>query len=67
MRGSHLSFAHPAAERLIRRLSERGVVGDFRPPDLLRFGLTPLYLRYVDIWDAVEILASTLTDADLRN
>lgn len=67
LRGSHLSFAHPAAERLIRRLSERGVVGDFRPPDLLRFGLTPLYLRYVDIWDAVEMLASTLADADLRN
>ena len=67
LRGSHLSFAHPAADRLIRRLSERGVVGDFRPPDLLRFGLTPLYLRYVDIWDAVEMLASTLADADLRN
>lgn len=59
-RGSHLSFAHPAASQLMRQLALRGVIGDFRPPDLLRFGLTPLYLRHVDVWDAAEILAETL-------
>jgi kynureninase len=35
-------------------------IGDFRNPDILRFGLAPLYLRHADIWDAVEILRSTL-------
>jgi kynureninase len=40
----------------MQRLISRGVIGDFRAPNLLRFGFAPLYLRYVDIWDAVEIL-----------
>lgn len=55
-RGSHLSFAHADAGAVMRRLIKRGVIGDFRAPDLLRFGLTPLYLRFVDVWDAVQIL-----------
>lgn len=59
-RGSHLSFAHADAGNLMRRLIKRGVIGDFRAPDLLRFGLTPLYLRFVDIWDAVQILGEEL-------
>jgi len=59
-RGSHLSFAHADAGDLMQRLIKRGVIGDFRAPDLLRFGLTPLYLRFVDIWDAVQILGEEL-------
>ena len=55
-RGSHLSFAHENAYELMQRLIARGVIGDFRAPDLLRFGFTPLYVRYVDVWDAVRIL-----------
>jgi len=44
----------------VQALIARGVVGDFREPDSLRFGLTPLYLRFVDVWDAVEALGDVL-------
>jgi kynureninase len=57
-RGSHVSFAHPEGYAIMQALIERGVIGDFRAPDLLRFGFTPLYLRYQDVWDA----AHTITD-----
>jgi kynureninase len=44
----------------MRALIDRGVIGDFRNPDLMRFGLAPLYNRYVDVWDAVEVLRDVL-------
>ena len=53
-RGSHVVFAHPEAYAIMQALIERGVIGDFRAPDLLRFGFTPLYTRYVDLFEAVE-------------
>ena len=59
-RGSQVSFAHPSAYAVMQALIARGVVGDFRTPDLLRFGFTPLYVRHVDVWDAVEILRDVL-------
>lgn len=52
-RGSHVSYAHPQGYGIMQALKERGVIGDFRDPDVLRFGLTPLYLRHVDMLDAV--------------
>ncbi len=59
-RGSHLTFAHPEAYAVVQALIARGVVGDFREPDCLRFGLTPLYLRHVDVYDAALALADVL-------
>ena len=55
-RGSHLSFAHPHAYAIMQALIDRGVIGDFRQPDLMRFGFAPLYVRFADCWDAVAVL-----------
>ncbi|MFZ0216423.1 MAG: kynureninase [Candidatus Dormiibacterota bacterium] len=61
-RGSQVSIRHPQAALVTQRLAERDVVTDFRPPDIVRFGLTPLYLRFVDLWGAVEQLRSVLDE-----
>ena len=55
-RGSHISFRHPDAFELCQALIADGVIGDFRAPDVIRFGLTPLYLGFEDIWNAVARL-----------
>jgi kynureninase len=60
-RGAHVALAHPEARTLCERLIERGVICDFRGPDLLRFGLSPLTTRFVDVWDGVAALAELLT------
>ncbi len=57
-RGSHISFCHPYAFEICQALIGAGVIGDFRAPDVIRFGLTPLYLRYADVWTAVERCAA---------
>ncbi len=59
-RGSHVSIGHPHGHAIMQALISRGVIGDFRAPDTLRFGFTPLYLRYTDIWDAVDKLAQIM-------
>jgi len=59
-RGSHVSFAHPDAYPIMQALIERGVIGDFRAPDILRCGFTPLYVGFEDVWRAVEILHEVL-------
>ncbi|HXP77807.1 MAG TPA: kynureninase [Stellaceae bacterium] len=59
-RGSQVSFAHPEGYAVMQALIARNVIGDYRAPDLIRFGLTPLYLRYVDVFDAVTILTDIL-------
>jgi kynureninase len=59
-RGSQVSLSHENGYAIMQALIERGVIGDFRAPDILRFGLTPLYLRYVDVWDAVDILSDIM-------
>lgn len=65
-RGSQVSFRHENAFEIIRALIERGVIGDFRAPDTMRFGFTPLYLRYRDIWTAVDALVDILRSGAWR-
>jgi len=59
-RGSQVCLRHPHGYAIVQALIARGVIGDFRAPDILRFGFAPLYLRYVDVWDAVEQLADVM-------
>ena len=61
LRGSQVSLRHKEAYRVMRALIDRGVIGDFRTPDLMRFGFAPLYTRYVDVFDAVTVLCQVLT------
>ena len=60
-RGSQVSLAHATGGyAMMQALIARGVIGDFRAPDILRFGFTPLYTRFIDVWDAVDRLAQVL-------
>ncbi len=65
-RGSQISLAHPEGYAIMQALIERGVIGDFREPDLLRFGFAPLYTRYVDVFDAEAVLAQIVNEARHR-
>jgi kynureninase len=59
-RGAHVTLAHPDAWRISQALIRRGVIGDYRTPDRLRLGPAPLYTRFADIWDALDIMRRVL-------
>lgn len=63
-RGSHVSFTHPHGYAVMAALIARGVIGDYREPAIMRFGFTPLYTSYTEVWDAVEILRDILDRQD---
>ncbi len=63
-RGSQVALAHSEAYGVVQALIRRGVTGDFRAPDIARFGFTPLYLRYVDVYDSVEQLVQVLNNGE---
>ncbi|MDH4065881.1 MAG: kynureninase [Acidobacteriota bacterium] len=67
-RGSQVSFAHETGGyAMMQALIARGVIGDFRAPDILRFGLTPLYTRFVDVWDAADRFRQVLASGEWRD
>ena len=59
-RGSHVVFAHPNGYALMQALIARGVIGDFREPDLIRFGFAPLYNSHEEVWRAAAILGEII-------
>jgi kynureninase len=68
-RGSLVALVQPevgAGYPIVQALIARGVVGDFRAPDVMRFGFTPLYLRYTDVWDATEALHEVVRSGEWR-
>jgi kynureninase len=66
-RGSQVSFRHPHGHALVQALIGRGVIGDFRAPDIMRFGFAPLYLTFCDVWDAAAALADILDSGSWRD
>jgi len=63
-RGSHVVFAHPEGYAVMQALIARGVVGDFRAPDLMRFGFAPLYNSHAEMVRAAQILADVLANRE---
>lgn len=65
--GSQVCLAHADAYAIMQALIARGVIGDFRAPDVLRFGMTPLYLGFSDLWDAVSVLDEVMRSEAWRD
>ncbi|KRB40047.1 MAG: kynureninase [Pseudomonadota bacterium] len=65
-RGSQAALIHQHGYPIMQAMIHHGVIGDFRAPDVLRFGFTPLYVRYVDVWDAVDRLAAIMATGEWR-
>ena len=65
-RGSQLSFRHPEAYAICQALIARGVIGDFRDPDILRFGFAPAYVAFEDVAEAARHLAEVLAGEEWR-
>jgi len=63
-RGSQVSLRHPDGHAIVQALVARGVVGDFRTPDILRFGFAPAYVRFADAWDAVAALRTVMENRE---
>lgn len=66
-RGSHVSYRHPQGYAAIQALIARGVIGDYREPEVMRFGVTPLYLSHEDIWEAVQHIKAVFANKEWAN
>jgi kynureninase len=67
LRGSQVGISFDKGYAVVQAMIERGVIGDFRAPDLMRFGFAPLYVRFQDVWDAAEILADSINSEVWRD
>jgi kynureninase len=63
-RGSQVALTHPQGYAIVQALIARGITGDFRMPDILRFGFAPLYVRYIDVWHTVDVLAQIMASGE---
>ncbi len=63
-RGSHVAISHPEGYAIMRAVAARGVIGDFRAPDIMRFGFAPLYNRYSDVAALVAAIVAVMTDRE---
>ena len=61
-RGSQVSLHHERGWPITQALTDANVIGDFRAPDIVRFGFAPLYVRYADVWDAVAMLKRIMVE-----
>ena len=66
-RGAHVCLRHPEAWRIGQALIHEGVIGDYRTPDRLRLGPTPITTRYADIWDAMDATRRILAGQDYED
>ena len=66
LRGSQVSYSYENGYGAMQALIARGVIGDFRQPDVMRFGFAPLYISYVNVWDAVQALCTVLDGAEWK-
>ncbi|MDG1417561.1 MAG: kynureninase [Maricaulis sp.] len=67
LRGSQISFAHERGYSVMQALIARGIIGDFRAPNVLRFGFTPLYTRFEDVWIAAMALSDIIRTGEWEN
>ena len=65
--GCQIILRHPQGRRIMAALIARGVIGDFRPPDRMRFGFPALYTRFADLWDAVDALAAVIASGEWQD
>ena len=66
-RGGHVTILHPDGYAIIQALIAQGIIGDFRAPDAMRFGFSPLFLRYADVWRAFDAFAEVLESGSFRD
>ena len=63
-RGGHVSYTHPQGHGIYQAIKRKGVISDFRMPDVLRFGITPMYLGYEDIYEVVQCIREVMVNQD---